>query len=93
MPTSELRTKFRLGGTYGALYRCWGGRTKGYSTNLVQGSSGAGDHIGMPCLGTSMSIRSSGPRIPRVQGIKSSWAWVLLLVVASPTYQFSICQA
>ena len=31
----ELRTKFR--GTYRGLYRIWGGPTKGYATNLVQG--------------------------------------------------------
>ena len=34
----ELRTKFRLGGTYRELYRVWGGPIKGYTTNLVQGS-------------------------------------------------------
>ena len=34
----ELRTRFRLGGTYRGLYRALGGPTKGYITNLVQGS-------------------------------------------------------
>ena len=37
----ELRTKFRLGGTYRGLYRVVGGSIKGYITNLVQGSHAA----------------------------------------------------
>ena len=32
----ELRTKFRFGGAYKEGF--WGGPTKGYTTNLVQGS-------------------------------------------------------
>ena len=33
----ELRTKFRLGGTFRGLYRGLGGPIRGYTTNLVQG--------------------------------------------------------
>ena len=34
----ELRTKFKLGGTFSGLYRVLGGFIRGYATNLVQGS-------------------------------------------------------
>ena len=37
----ELRTKFRLGGTYRGLNRVLGGPIKGYAANLVHGSYAA----------------------------------------------------
>ena len=39
MTSYELRTKFRMGGT-GECIGLWGGLSKGYATNLVQGSYG-----------------------------------------------------
>ena len=54
----ELRTKFRLGGTYRGIHGVLGGPIMGYTRNLVQGS-----HRGFGGFSALLVRKWFGPRL------------------------------